>query len=266
MARILQMSDLHLEFSEYYPTQDADILILGGDILVADYLTKSPASKYFPIAERFRVFFKHCMEKYEHIIYIAGNHEHYTGRFDKTISTLKNEFGSVHILDNSYIDIGDTRFVGSTLWTDFNRQNPLTMMMIKDYMADYKIIKKKDKDIYRKLLPKDTLIEHFLALPSISDACLDHDKVVVVTHHGPTMESIDPIFRNEFHGNGGYCSDLSEFILERPQIKLWTHGHVHTRKDYMVGTTRIFCNPRGYTNASGTMMEQTGFSEEIINV
>jgi hypothetical protein len=46
--------------------------------------------------------------------------------------------------------------------------------------------------------------------------------------------------------NGGYHSDLSEFILDRPGIKLWTHGHTHELFDYMIGSTRVVCNPRGY--------------------
>jgi hypothetical protein len=46
--------------------------------------------------------------------------------------------------------------------------------------------------------------------------------------------------------NGGYTSDLVEFILDRPQIKLWTHGHTHEQFDYMIGSTRVVCNPRGY--------------------
>ena len=46
--------------------------------------------------------------------------------------------------------------------------------------------------------------------------------------------------------NGGYASDLSDFILDHPQIKLWTHGHMHQCFDYMIGSTRVVCNPRGY--------------------
>jgi hypothetical protein len=46
--------------------------------------------------------------------------------------------------------------------------------------------------------------------------------------------------------NGGYASDLYDFIADRPQIKLWTHGHTHTPFDYMIDQTRIVCNPRGY--------------------
>ena len=46
--------------------------------------------------------------------------------------------------------------------------------------------------------------------------------------------------------NGAYSSDLSEFIMDHPQIKLWTHGHTHDKFDYLVGNTRVVCNPRGY--------------------
>jgi hypothetical protein len=48
--------------------------------------------------------------------------------------------------------------------------------------------------------------------------------------------------------NGAYSSDLDQFILDRPQIKLWTHGHTHEPFDYMIGSTRVVCNPRGYIN------------------
>ena len=46
--------------------------------------------------------------------------------------------------------------------------------------------------------------------------------------------------------NGGYASNLSEFILNHPEIVLWIHGHMHLPSDYLVGTTRVVANPRGY--------------------
>jgi hypothetical protein len=74
-----------------------------------------------------------------------------------------------------------------------------------------------------------------------------HDeKFVVVGHHAPSKQSTHPKYQNDQLMNGGYSSDLSEFILDHPQIKLWTHGHTHDPFDYMIGETRIVCNPRGY--------------------
>ena len=53
-------------------------------------------------------------------------------------------------------------------------------------------------------------------------------------------------YKSQYLMNGAYSSDLSEFILDHPQIKLWTHGHTHHPFDYVIGETRIVCNPRGY--------------------
>lgn len=52
--------------------------------------------------------------------------------------------------------------------------------------------------------------------------------------------------------NGAYCSDLSNFILDHPQIKYWIHGHLHDAVDYMIGSTHITSNPRGYTSFEDT--------------
>jgi hypothetical protein len=79
----------------------------------------------------------------------------------------------------------------------------------------------------------------------------DADKFVVVGHHSPSKQSTHPRYKHETLMNGGYSSDLEEFIKDRPQIKLWTHGHTHEDFDYMVGETRIVCNPRGYIGYEG---------------
>ena len=73
-------------------------------------------------------------------------------------------------------------------------------------------------------------------------------KFVVVGHHAPSRSSTHPRYKDEVIMNGGYSSSLEEFIIDHPQIKLWTHGHTHEEFDYMIGTTRVICNPRGYDN------------------
>jgi hypothetical protein len=73
-----------------------------------------------------------------------------------------------------------------------------------------------------------------------------YEKVVVVGHMGPTHMSIHERYKHDFHLNGGYCSDLSEFILDNPNIKLWTQGHTHHAFKYKIGETTVACNPRGY--------------------
>ena len=75
--------------------------------------------------------------------------------------------------------------------------------------------------------------------------------VVVCGHHAPSKSSTKPGYARDVQMNGCYSSDLSEFILDHPRIKLWTHGHTHDPFDYMIGTTRIVCNPRGYDGYEG---------------
>ena len=75
---------------------------------------------------------------------------------------------------------------------------------------------------------------------------LKEQKVVVVGHHSPSHQSIHIDYARDTLMNGGYHSDLDEFILDHPQVSLWIHGHTHYPFDYTIGGTRIFCNPRGY--------------------
>jgi len=72
------------------------------------------------------------------------------------------------------------------------------------------------------------------------------EKFVVVGHHAPSKLSTHPRYKHDTLMNGAYSSSLDEYILDHPQINLWTHGHTHEDFDYMIGSTRIVCNPRGY--------------------
>ena len=74
----------------------------------------------------------------------------------------------------------------------------------------------------------------------------ENKKVVMVTHHCPSTICIPEKYRGDKTMNPGYVSNLEDFILDNPQIKLWTHGHMHNVSDYMIGSTRVVCNPRGY--------------------
>ncbi len=270
--KIAIVSDLHLEFSDIDITNQnsADVLILGGDIMIAEDLHDHPESETLAQAEimdslgsrqrkalRFRAFLKRVSAQFPHVIYIAGNHEFYHGKWIEGLSYLREEcdrFSNVYFLENQTKKIGDTTFVGATLWTDMNKDDPLTMHAVGDMMNDYQQIKH-DGENYRKLRPMDTFGRHVRSLQyfkTVIDQNPD-EKFVVVGHHAPTKLSIKPKYEKDHLMNGAYSSDLSEFILDRPQIKLWTHGHTHDCFDYMIGSTRIVCNPRGY--------ETTGYSE-----
>lgn len=252
--KILQLSDIHLEFEDYRPKEKADILMLNGDICVAEYLRKTPDSKYYPLGQRFIEFFKYCADNYQYVLYIMGNHEHYTGLYNNSYSILKEKLDPrIHILNNDFIDINDYRFVGTTLWTDMNNSDPITLHTIKDCMGDFKVINYNDIGLYRKLMPYDTVDFHKNSLSLIQDS-INYDisnkpkKMFVMSHHAPSSLSIHEKYRNEYHMNGGFHSRLDNFILERPMIKYWTHGHMHDSFDYYIGDTRVICNPKGYYN------------------
>jgi Icc-related predicted phosphoesterase len=82
-------------------------------------------------------------------------------------------------------------------------------------------------------------------------------KVVVVTHHAPSRESIPPAFDGDAC-NPAFASDMSRFIVES-EARLWVHSHIHCCCDYAVGKTRVIANPRGYPTEP-----QTGFDPGLI--
>ena len=178
-----------------------------------------------------------------------GNHEHYHGDFATSYNTLKERLGylaNLHILEKEFVEINGVCFAAGTLWTDMNKEDPITLNHIKGYMNDYRII----QDSSAKFTPEKSVVEHKAMMQFIKDSIDSRPDMpwVVVGHHAPSKMSTKPRYQNDFHVNGAYSSDLSEFILDHPQIKLWTHGHTHHTFDYMIGSTRIVCNPRGYIN------------------
>jgi Icc-related predicted phosphoesterase len=256
-------SDLHLEFSdiELKNTENADVLILSGDICVAHSLHDHPIDKPVPAdamkpgrnqsaAYKYREFFKRVNGEFPNTIYCSGNHEFYHGRFPDAYDWLREEmknYPNIHFLDKEHVEIDGVTFVGGTLWTDMNKNDPTTMQVIEGMINDFRIIRNSQRN-YSRFTPLDSVVHHKETLEYIKNV-VDSDpakKYVVVGHHAPTSLSIHEKYKKDVWMNGGYYSDLSEFILDRPQIALWTHGHMHDPHDYMMGETRIVCNPRGY--------------------
>jgi len=252
------VSDIHLEFRDIQINNaGADILCLAGDICVARHLYKNN-----PLGDRYRKFFDQISSEFDQILYIPGNHEYYNGCWNDTIEQLRDAldpWDNIILMNNSWLNFGNTRIVGTTLWTDFNNRDPLTMLSIKDMMNDYKVVKIRRGDTYHKLRPLDTLASHETALDTIKLATETWDSnVMILGHHAPSRNSIHQKYRHDLLGNGAFCSNLDEFILSQPKIKLWVHGHVHDSHDYHIGETRILCNPRGYTG------EYTNFNPNLV--
>jgi predicted phosphodiesterase len=279
--RIAVGSDLHLEFGtvELYNTDNADVLVLAGDICVARDIELMGANLHAQRtrAERYLAFFEQVSKEFPKVIYVAGNHEHYNGDFAFTNGILKGalaKFENIHVLEKQTLDIGDVTFIGATLWTNMNDNDPTTLAQVKHMMNDFrgvdnsnrmisrqvplyddgefnidrKVIGHKIKESPSQFSPQDSVDDHNKALNFIQHV-VENDptrKYVVVGHHCPSKLSCAPRWQHERVMNGAFYSDLDDFIAYRDSIRLWIHGHTHDPFDYFIGQTRVVCNPRGY--------------------
>ena len=270
--KIAIASDIHLEFGDIDITNDsqADVLILSGDICVAVDLdmrdrrqTESGFARYR--SERFHEFFERCAANFPHVIYIMGNHEYYHSDFATELNEVRRKLEylpNLYILEREIKVIDDVTFIGGTLWTDMNNSDALTLYHMRTMMNDFRVIQNSAVPVHfrtqegefktrvAKFSPEDAVTEHVKMkeyIQVVTDMLgKNPNKYVVVGHHAPSRRSTHEMYANDTIMNGGYSSDMDQFIEDRPQIKLWTHGHTHHVFDYMIGETRVVCNPRGY--------------------
>jgi Icc-related predicted phosphoesterase len=245
--KIAYMSDLHLEFgNDFIPSVDADVLVLAGDITTAVGFLDNPKK-----AELYHTFFREVSNRYRHVIYIGGNHEVYGWKYDSAhmmhVYHALSCYQNIKVIPTyGYKNIDGVRFVCGTLWTSMRNGDPI-----------YARIAKKGMNDFRWITPEEVVITHEETVKAFDVLSRGHDKVVVVSHHAPSHASVHPMYvGNEL--NDCYYTDLSEFILDRPQIKYWIHGHMHHRVDYMIGDTRVVANPFGYKHHG----ENTGFDPQ----
>jgi Icc-related predicted phosphoesterase len=265
--RIKVVSDLHIEIGSYEVKNEHnyDLLILSGDILVVDQL----ANPYTMNGTLFESFLTQVSKAFPKVIYIMGNHEFYHGHFHKSIVQLQDvlgKFPNIYLLEKDYLIINDIAFIGGTLWTDCNNADPLTLIDLPQLLNDYRIIRN-DKNDYKKLIPLDTMQRHYETLQSFKTYFAELKeqgitKFVVTTHHSPSFQGVTAEYKQDIIMNGGYHSNLEDFVLDNPEIILWTHGHTHKFLDYNIGNTRVVCNPRGYHTARN--IEQTNWIEDLV--
>ena len=137
-------SDLHLEFEDIdlKNSEGAEVLILSGDIMLAEDLHNHPptvVSPYEPYkelgarqlaAQRFRNFLTRVSIEFPHVVYVAGNHEFYHGKWNASLDHLReacSAYPNVYFLERDIKVINEVSFIGATLWTDCNKGDPLTL-------------------------------------------------------------------------------------------------------------------------------------------
>lgn len=268
--RLYIASDLHLEFGQPWMPRDIDydVLVLAGDI--------HKSTKGFQL-------FKGWMDR--PVIYVSGNHEFYGQVMSDVITDFrrlarKPEFSNTYFLERDAAVIGDVRFLGTTLWTDFrlfgDEVRDQAMAVTEAALNDFRLISTAPRrgsndraaqtvalasaeieglprpNVSRPLTAAYTvkLFEKSLVWLESELAKPFPGKTVVVTHHLPAWGSVAPRFQQDLV-SAGFASDLSDLIL-RHQPSLWIHGHTHDAFDYWLGNTRVICNPRGYPRELGT--------------
>lgn len=224
--RIQYFSDIHLEFGAMErPNADADIVVAAGDIGLG---TQG--------LEWLKTFGKP-------VVYVAGNHEFYGQEYHATIEALHRgtENSKVHYLECESLVIGETRFLGCSLWTELGGEENDRLEDLQRQINDFRRIRFHGEALtfaqYSQLHRKSRRW-----LISQLDQPFD-GRTVVVTHHAPTPWSWheSPTSIKRF----AYCNDLKEFF-HNYEIAAWFHGHTHVISDYRCAGARVLCNPRGY--------------------
>jgi hypothetical protein len=168
---------------------------------------------------------------------------------------------SVHVLENEELIIGGVRFLGCTLWSDFEFDGPerreLSMRVCERAVSDYRVIWNSEHD--RMLTAQDTRELHLDSRRWLSErlAAAHDGPTVVVTHHAPYVSWRPPqkVLRLVA---GAFVSDLSP-LMGGGRAAAWIYGHTHRQADLDVGGTRVVSNPRGYPNE---LVE--GFDSELV--
>ncbi|MBI1201936.1 MAG: metallophosphoesterase [Rhodopseudomonas sp.] len=233
-------SDLHADVARPQPiavAPDVDAVIVAGDTCEGAESGFARLRKNLPMQIP--------------IIAVLGNHEFYRRCWSDELALARAAapLYGIHLLENDTVVMGNVRFVGASLWTDyalFGEHNlPRAMLVAGGGLNDHKRIKW-SKQPWRRFRPQEALLLHKRSRTFIETtlAAPFDGATVVVTHHAPHPGSIHSRYKSDLL-TAAYVSDLAA-LIEAGRPHLWVHGHVHESFDYMVGATRVVCNPHGY--------------------
>lgn len=248
------LSDLHRDFDDWTPfcVPEADVCVVAGDVGEG-------------LADSIRWLHWHIARDHMPVVFVAGNHEFYRAAVDEAWAearALADACPDVHLLEDETVVIGGTRFIGATLWTDYEvmirHSDPaLGLRWAMDSCAlgmnDHRRIKFRKKP-WKRWRPQEARMAHLRSRMFIEQALAEPHPgpTVVVTHHAPHRGSIPERFANDVISSA-YASDLTA-VIESGRPNLWVHGHMHDSVDYEVGRTRVVCNPKGYSRENSAFV------------
>ena len=246
--KIHVLADLHLEFGDYAPAPvGADIVVLAGDIHIKGRAIPI-IRKLFPATP---------------VIYVPGNHEYYRGALPKLDDALRDAARNtnVHYLENAEWALGDVRFLGCALWTNFTLfgliRRAECMAAAELALNDYAVIRISPE--FRRLTPLHTAVLHMQSCRWLAERLSSPfpGRTVVVTHHAPSIQSL-PENQREDPLSACFAENLESLILAHPP-DLWIHGHTHHCVDYTIGSCRVLSNQRGYAHETAE-----GFRADLV--
>ncbi len=263
------MSDLHLELHPNYfpqPAAGADLLVLAGDI--GSYQAGSQlAGEDFGL-ERFAPRLGWPVP----VLFLPGNHEYDNLDFDDAHARLRATCERLGItwLEREVLVIGGVRFIGTTLWADFDAlatagdhlaasPAPLLHKREKAFRAANFYLRKTGATRAGEPLLAEGWREQALVCQRWLREALAQPfegATVVVTHFAPTLLSADARY-GLTPGTAGFCNSLDELL---PQASFWLHGHLHCQQDYRAGDCHVVANTLGYAVKG----EQEGFRESML--
>lgn len=204
-----------------------------------------------PLSDNYKYIIQHCSDNYNRVFICTGNHEYYHS-FNIThteyyIDKLCIKYNNVYFLNKTRYEFEDFVILGCTLWT---RVPHKFKYVVSKCMNDYKYIPDFDVTV------QNNLHENHINWLKSEIEQIDTDKnVIVVTHHLPTFELIDDIYKdsdiNHAFANTD-CNELFQFI------DYWICGHTHMYKNIVIEDCTFIVNPLGYSG------ENTKFSQTRI--
>ncbi|MBN2428344.1 MAG: metallophosphoesterase [Deltaproteobacteria bacterium] len=209
------------------------------------------------------------------IVYVAGNHDYYGSVYQLALEKMRQEassYSQIHFLENDLVEIDGIVFLGAAWWTDMRlfEASPYaglydfrkTLIDVAAGMNDYRKIQfLTDDGKLRPLQPADTIQIHHNSVQWLREQFEIYRgrKIVVVTHHAPSMRSIHESYYQNIM-SAAYASNL-DALVEASEATYWIHGHVHDQVDYKIGKTRVLSNCLGY---SYEVAEAQGFRPDMV--
>jgi predicted phosphodiesterase len=233
-VRLHILSDLHLEFAPFDPPDTAaDAVILAGDAHPGVRGLEWAAARW---PDR-------------PLVYVPGNHEFYGHAHPRLVRRLEARAAAlgphVHVLSDRAVVLAGVRFLGATLWTDFELWgDPVRSgAAAVEQMADFERVQVEPS--LSRCRPEDTVAWHRRSVAWLRGALADGGAppTVVVTHHAPSARSLNPLYTDPVAA--AFASHL-DALVEGSGARYWVHGHTHHCVDYAVGGTRVVSNQRGY--------------------